>query len=82
MTYNIKLKYADGLIEYQDRTVTKKINAGLDDRQTGAVTFPSNWLSGYKYIYKYFITADEIKFIVTVQDWRVDQSYYQVWDVQ
>lgn len=75
LSFNIKLKYDDNTVEYQQRTVTRIINTGHDDNNRA---YPSAWVPGYRYTYRYYITVDEIKFDVDVRPWT--EYWNQIWD--
>ena len=82
MKYDIKLKYDSSTVEYQQRVVTRKIQPGTPDDNNknypAAGSDSAQWTGGYRYIYRYFISVEEIKFDVKVDPWK--ESWNQVWD--
>ena len=80
ITFDIQISNGNGTdaITYSGRTVTRTINTGTDENGTSYV---SSWESGKKYIYKYYISVDEIEFTVNVVDWTEDTEHiFQIWD--
>lgn len=80
ITFDITITNTNGsdAITYSGRTVTRTINDGTDENNK---TYKSQWVSGKKYIYKYYISVDEIEFTVNVVDWTEDtESIFQIWD--
>ena len=74
--FDITLVGDGGHIEYRNRTITRTITSGNDDNNnTYDVT---TFAAGHKYIYRYYVTADDVNFSITVDDWTND--WWQVWD--
>ena len=73
--FDITLTGDGGHIEYRNRTVTRTIWTGNDDNNNPYV---ANFTAGHKYIYRYYVTADDVNFTITVDDWTND--WWQVWD--
>ena len=85
ITFNIVIENTDSdEIHYNGRTVTRTINGGADaNKQEDASTgrdFVSTFESGKKYIYRIYVTADEITFDVDVDDWDDANNPFQIWD--
>lgn len=78
ITFNITLKNPDdnSTIYYNGRTVTRTINTGND---ANSVAYVSSFTGGHKYIYRIYVTADEVEFDVSVDDWTID-NVWQIWD--
>lgn len=85
ITFNITIQNTDSdEIHYNGRTVTRTINGGPDankqyDSGKGR-NFVDKFESGKKYIYRVYVTADEITFNVDVDDWDDANNPFQIWD--
>lgn len=84
ITFNITLENTSGdEIHYNGRTVTRTINNGPDaNKQNDASTgrdFVSTFEGGKKYVYRIFVTANDITFNVNVDTWD-EENPFQVWD--
>ena len=81
ITFDITLQGADGDILYSGRTVTKTINAGTDMATPTPHSYLSTFTDSHKYIYQIKITAEEVDFSVSVDDWSVGNTHpFQTWD--
>lgn len=78
MKFNIKLQYTDGVVEYQNRVVTRKIRGNDDNGNAYPTGIAAAWAGGYRYIYRYYVTVEEIKFDVVVDPW--EKNWNQIWD--
>ena len=78
ITYDITIKNGDNdEITYSNRVVTRKINTGKDDNNKSYV---NQWLASNKYIYRIYITGTDVTFNVQVDNWAVDNNWWQIWD--
>jgi hypothetical protein len=59
--------------------VTKTVNTGKDANNKGYI---SSFAAGYRYIYRIYVTADEIKFSPSVTPWQngTADDIWQIWD--
>lgn len=74
ITFNITLENTGGdSITYTGRTITASLT-GNDDNNKAY----TNWLAGHKYVYRIYVTADDVRFDVSVDGWTVD--WWQIWD--
>ena len=84
ITFNITIENATGEeIYYNGRTITRTINTGNDANKeynaSAGRTYVSEWEGGKRYIYRIFVTANDINFSVDVNDWT-DENPFQIWD--
>ena len=77
ITFDVSCTGADDTIIYKGRQVTKTVNSGTDMADP-ANTYVGSWLAGKKYIYKIYVTADDIDFVVDIDDWTT--TTFQTWD--
>ena len=78
ITFNITITNGTDAIVYSGRTVTRTINTGTSENSQ---TYVANWESGKRYIYRFYISADDVQFDVTVDDWTDGNSNpFDVWD--
>lgn len=85
ITFNITIENTTGdEIYYNGRTVTRTINGGADankqENPANGRDFVSAFEGGKKYVYRVYVTADEITFDVDVDDWDADDNPFQIWD--
>ena len=84
ITFNITIENATGdEIYYNGRTITRVVNDGPDaNKQNDSATgrdFVSEFEGGKKYVYRIYVTADEITFDVDVDVWD-EENPFQIWD--
>jgi hypothetical protein len=79
VTFDVTCAGADGDIVYHGRTITKTVNTGVDMHEGTANTYVSSWTSGHKYTYRFFVTANDIDFTVSIDDWT-NENPFDVWD--
>lgn len=75
----IKYDITIGDVTYADMTVTKTVNTGKDGNDKDYI---SSFAAGYRYIYRIYVTADEIKFSPSVTPWQngTADDIWQIWD--
>lgn len=77
ITFDITLENESGdEIVYHGRTITKIVNTGKDMNNTDYV---ASFQSGNKYVYRVYVTVDEVIFEADVNTWD-DSNIFQVWD--
>ena len=81
ITFDITIQNTDATgfdetIEYKGRTVTRTIKSGADDNNKSydATLFEAS----HKYIYRVFVTADDVEFTASVDGWTT--NWWQIWD--
>ena len=85
ITFDITIKNDNNSdkITFTNRQVTKCINNTNEKDMTlpidSARQYITNWESGKRYIYKYYITVDDVEFAIDVDDWTVPNGW-QIWD--
>lgn len=81
ITFDITIQNTTGeAITFAGRQVTKIINTGSDMSTGSAHAYNvASWASGHHYIYRYNITAEDVDFTITVDNWSAP-SGWQVWD--
>ena len=77
LTFNITITNGSDAIVYSGRTVTRTINTGTSEN---GQTYVANWQSGKRYIYRFYISADDVTFDVVVDDWESGTNPLDVWD--
>ena len=78
ITFDITIQNASEgeSILYKGRQITKTINAGNDMNDQA---YQATFASGKKYVYRIYVTADEIIFSADVDNWDA-YNPFQVWD--
>lgn len=80
ITFDITIANATGeSITYSGRTVTRDILSTTGTPEKTGQTYVDNWESGKRYIYRFYISADDVVFDITVDDWT-DTNPFDVWD--
>ena len=78
ITFDITIANTTGeTIVYKGRQVTKAISDGSTDMATTPNTY-ENWAAGYKYVYRWCISAEGVDFTISVDNWT--KNSFQVWD--
>ena len=83
ITFDITLTNHDDLnntdvdITYYNRTVTR--NVVPDATDANGVDYIASWDASNKYVYRIYVTPDDVDFTATVVDWT-SGDYWQIWD--
>ena len=83
ITFDITLTNHDDLnntdvdITYYNRTVTRDVIPNNTD--ANGTAYVSAWESGHKYIYRIYVTPDDVDFTATITDWT-STDFWQIWD--
>ena len=83
ITFDITLTNHDDLnntdvdITYYNRTVTRTVVP--DEADANGTDYISAWEASNKYVYRIYVTPDDVDFNATVVDWT-STDYWQIWD--
>ena len=77
LTNHNDLNNTDVDITYYNRTVTRTVVP--DEADANGTDYISAWEAGNKYVYRIYVTPDDVDFNATVVDWT-STDYWQIWD--